>query len=189
MSPRGFTLVELMVAVALLAILSAVAVPSLRTFFVRNTLSGLGNEFTGSILRARSEAVSKNICTTMCLSDTVDAATPFCRQSGNDWQGGWLVFLNPSCDSDYGKNAQSNAVDASDMLFVRRPGHSDYKLVTNTNKRRIQFNAHGSNGMGSIEKYELDYTDHALAQQVGFNICLDKMGRTRSISAAAACSD
>jgi len=186
--PRGFTLVELMAATAILAILGTLAVPSLRSFMVRNTLSGLGNEFSGSILRARTEAVSRNICTTMCLSNTVDAATPFCKQSGKDWQVGWIVFLNPSCDSDYGKNAKSQAVAAADLLLVRRPGDADYHLLANTSTRRIQFNARGNNGMGSIDRFDLTYADDVMTAQSGFRICLDKMGRTRSIPATATCS-
>ena len=178
-----------MVTVALLALLGTLAAPSLRSFVVRNNLSSLGTEFTGSLLRARNEAVTKNICTTMCLSDTVDAAVPFCKQSGNDWQAGWMVFLNPSCDAGYGKNATTQAVAAADLVLVRKTGSSDYMLTTDTGKRRIQFNARGNSGMGSMEMYELDYVDHALALKLGFNICLDKMGRTRSISASATCSD
>lgn len=184
---RGFTLIELMVTVAIVAILVALAAPSLQTFIVRNKFSSIGNEFSGSVLRARNEAVSKNICTIMCMSDTVDDATPFCKQSGQDWQVGWIVFMNSTCDPDYGKDAGTNKIDPADMLVARRPANPDYTLMAQSNTRKIQFNARGNSGMGALESFNLDYTNSQLALQYAFNICFDKMGRTRSIPGTSTC--
>ena len=185
----GFSLLELLVTVAIVAILAAFAAPSLRTFIVRNTFSNIGNEFSGSILRARNEAVSKNICVTMCVSDTVDNAKPFCKQAGQDWQVGWIVFMNPSCDLNYGKDATSNAVTAPNMILVRRAGNPDYTLMAQSSTRRIQFNARGNSGSGALESFNLDYVNTPLALQYAFNICLDKMGRTRSIPSTSTCNN
>ncbi len=185
---RGFTLLELMVTIAIVALLGALAIPSLKSFFVRNTFANISNEFQGSILRARNEAVSKNICTTMCMSDTVDAAVPFCKQPDQDWQVGWIVFLNPACDANYGTNAGTNAIAAADMILVRRAGSSDYTLMAQKTTARMQFNARGNSGMGTLESFNLHYIiDNQLDLEYGFNICLDKMGRTRSIPGTKEC--
>ena len=176
-----------MVTVALLAVLVALAVPSIRSVIMRNSFSTIGNEFTGALMRARTEAVAKNICTTMCMSDTVDAATPFCKQTGSDWQVGWMVFLNPACNVDYGKNASTQAVAPGDLLILRGPGQADYQLKAATSTRRVNFNARGNSGMGAIDRFDLDHTDHDMAVKLGFNICLDVVGRTRTIPAATSC--
>ncbi|APW39031.1 hypothetical protein RD110_18955 [Rhodoferax koreense] len=184
----GFTLIELMVTVSVVAILGALAVPSLRGFFVRNAFSSIGNEFQGSLLRARNEAVSKNICATMCMSNTVDAAVPFCKQSGQDWQVGWIVFMNPSCDVDYGKNASTKAVAAADMILVRRAGNPDYALMAQSSTRKMMFNARGNVGLSTADRFDLTYTDTQLELKYGFNICLDTMGRSRSIPVTSTCT-
>jgi len=176
-----------MVTIALVAVLASLAAPSLRSFFVRNTLNNLGNEFMAGVLRARNEAVARNLCTTMCLSDTVDAAVPFCKQSGNDWQVGWIVFLNPGCEADYGKNAAANAISADDIVVVRSAANRDYQLVSSRPTRRIQFTSRGSNGMGSIDRFDAKHVSEVMTLRYGTRICLDQMGRTRPIPVAETC--
>lgn len=193
---RGFTVIELMVTVALVAILAALAVPSLRAFIVRNNFSSMGNEFSGSILRARNEAVSKNMCVTMCMSSTVDTTTgngPVCLTNGQDWQVGWIVFLNPECNTTINRPQETNASGTlvnkpENMLLVRRTGNADYTLMSQSTTRKIQFNPRGNSNLGAAGRFDLVYTDNQLSNAYGFSICLDALGRTRSVPAAVVCN-
>ena len=56
---RGFTLVELMVGLAVLAVLVSVTVPSLSGIFNRMRLTGVANELAFDLQYARSEAVRR----------------------------------------------------------------------------------------------------------------------------------
>ena len=188
---RGFTMIELMVALTILAILASLAVPSLQVFFVRNNFANIGNEFSGSLLRARNEAVSKNMCTTMCMSDTVDNATPFCKQNTQDWQVGWIVFLNANCDSNYGKDAATpgNAVAAQDMILVRRVGNTNYTVMAQSNTRRIDFDARGKAGLGTADRFDIHYlADNNLDTTYGISICFDALGRARPTPGLSDCN-
>jgi type IV fimbrial biogenesis protein FimT len=65
---RGFTLVELMLAIAIFAILLAIAVPSFRDASLGSRLSSIANNMIASAQLARSEAIKRNAVITLCAS-------------------------------------------------------------------------------------------------------------------------
>jgi len=104
----GFTLLELMITMAIAAILLTVAVPSFQTTIGNNRLATQTNTLVTDINIARSEAVKRGTGILLCSSANPNAATPTCTGAGNAWTGGWLVFV----DAD-----GSNAFDAGDTLI------------------------------------------------------------------------
>lgn len=83
----GFSLIELMVTVAVLAVVLAVAYPSFTGLINSNRLTGNANEMVAAIQLARSEAVTRNVSVVLCRSD--DATT--CA-TGAAWNG-WITLL------------------------------------------------------------------------------------------------
>lgn len=65
---RGFTLIELIVTVGIVAVLVAVAVPSFRSTILSNRLSTSANEYVAALNQARLEAVRRNLNTIVCGS-------------------------------------------------------------------------------------------------------------------------
>lgn len=84
---RGFTLVEMMVAIAILAVLAMLAVPSYREASLSSQLSAVANELLASVQLARSEAIKRNRVVRLCTS--VNGTT--CAGTG-DWSQGWIVL-------------------------------------------------------------------------------------------------
>lgn len=84
---RGFTLVELMVTIAVMAILLAIAVPSFTDAVLGSKLSSYANNFVASAHLARSEAIKRNAAVTLCAS----ADGTSCATAGG-WQQGWIVL-------------------------------------------------------------------------------------------------
>lgn len=178
---RGFTLIELLVTLAVAAVLASLAAPSIRDFIVRSKMTNIGNEFAGSVLRARNEAVNRNICVTLCMKD---ASNLKCTDNGTDWQAGWIGFLNPGCDGSLDAPADA----ATDMLLIHERGGADYQLITQGPTRKMMFNARGSPGTGSAGLFKLLHTDTSLSDKFGYNICMDGLGRTRTLPTLDTCS-
>ena len=91
---HGFTLVELIITMAIAAILMTVAVPSFTTTIKNNRLVTQANLLVASIGLARSEAVKLGRTATVCVSS--DQAT--CTGETN-WSLGWMVWVDADGDN------------------------------------------------------------------------------------------
>lgn len=85
----GFTLIELMVTLAVAAIALGIAIPSFNQTMRNNSSSALGSELAGALNYARSEAVKRAKRVSICASN--DGATCL---AANNWKEGWLVFID-----------------------------------------------------------------------------------------------
>lgn len=92
---NGFTLVELLVTLAIAAVLATMAAPMLSGFLARSQMNAVANDFTGALQMARMEAVSRNLCVAVCRRATSGAAQ--CAGADGPWTSGWLVYDSPSC--------------------------------------------------------------------------------------------
>lgn len=174
----GFTLIELMVVIALVAILVSLAAPSFQDFVIRNRSAAMANDFVGTVLRARNEAVSRNTCVVVCRS-TFANNPPQCA-AGTDWQPGWVVFVDNTC------SAPNVAANADDVILTAGPFRADYSLVaTGANTDRIMFAGTGYARAGDAQGFDLRY--QATTRPSNRRICLSVMGRTRITTFGAAC--
>lgn len=82
---RGFTLIELMVTIAVMAILMAIAVPSFNEVALHSKLNSVSNNFVASAHLARSEAIKRNGTVTLCASSDGSSCT-------GAWKDGWVVL-------------------------------------------------------------------------------------------------
>lgn len=95
---KAFTLIELMVAVAITAVLFALAAPNFKEQIVNNKTAALAEDLTTRINQARYEAVKRAKRVTVCASSNSTSATPTC--SGT-WIDGYIVFEDKaSSDGD-----------------------------------------------------------------------------------------
>ena len=91
---RGFTLIELAVVLAIVAILLHVAAPGLSRVVAARALAAQSSEFMAALRFARAAALQRGAAVTMCAS-AAGTPSPACRGSrATDWRAGWIVFAD-----------------------------------------------------------------------------------------------
>lgn len=100
---RGFTLMELMIALAVAAIILTLAVPNFSRFRLNNRLSNAANDALSVITRARTDAIKRQISVSLCASTVPNAAAPTCSDGAIE---GLISFidLNNNCLRDSGED-------------------------------------------------------------------------------------
>jgi type IV fimbrial biogenesis protein FimT len=86
---NGFSLIELMVVLAVISILMSIGVPSFRTLMADNQITNSSNELLYALQIARTEAVKRNSMVSLCPSS--DQST--CTGNGS-WHVGWIIFID-----------------------------------------------------------------------------------------------
>ena len=130
----GFTLLELMVVLAIVAILTTMAVPPFSRMLQSNTMSSTVNSFLADMRFSRSEAMRRGGGVVMCRSDAPEAPVPACGSgagvSGNGWASGWIVYLDGNNDG---------VVSAGDLLRVQPPVTSMNSIMEAGSSSSTQF--------------------------------------------------
>jgi type IV fimbrial biogenesis protein FimT len=110
---RGFTVVELMIVMVILAILGAVAMPNLDKALTNQRLRNAATDFVSALLLARSEAIKRGV------DVQVAPLTPA------DWTSGWRVVSVPDNEQVERTESLGHWVDveyAPDTIVYQRSG-------------------------------------------------------------------
>ncbi|CAD5379882.1 Type II secretion system protein GspH [Pseudomonas sp. OF001] len=86
-SRNGFSLIELMVVIAIIAIIAGIGIPSFRSITLDSRLNSTANQFLGALLLARSEAITQRTSIRVCAAN---ADNKTCATQ-TDWTNGTLL--------------------------------------------------------------------------------------------------
>jgi len=84
---KGFTMIELLIALAIAGILAAIAMPAFQNFIKDNRLKTRTSLMISHLQLARSESAKQKSRVTVCTSSNGTTCTP-----GTDWDNGWIVW-------------------------------------------------------------------------------------------------
>lgn len=141
-SSTGYTLLELVISTALLAILLQVAIPEMSQLLSNWQRDKATRSITDHLALARSEAIRWSRRVVMCNSLDGHSCAP---GSIKDWKSGWLVFQDLDNNGQFG---------AADKLIVLSQGETGVQSIRgNALIQRFVFMPTGmmASGMGTLE--------------------------------------
>ena len=132
----GFTLFELMVTLAIAAILLTLSLPSFTRLIQSTHMSSSVNTFLADMRYARSEAIRRGGWVVMCRSNNPEAALPTCVSPidsvGNGWVSGWIIFHG--VDSDDG-----GVTTTQTLLRMQSPNTALNSILESTGNSSTKF--------------------------------------------------
>ncbi len=93
---KGFTLLELMAALLVLAVLLGIGVPSFNSISESAKIRSVTHDLKTAVQLARSEAITRRQIAIACRSNATQTACDF----NSDWSSGWLVLLQNGADPE-----------------------------------------------------------------------------------------
>ncbi len=117
----GFTLYELMIALAIGSIIVVLGVPSFQGVMNNQRMTSATNEMVMSLNLAKSEAIKRVVYVSVCKSSNGVS----CGAAGTSWDDGWIVFTNATV-------ANLGSVDAGDEILRIYPALRDSLSLTPT---------------------------------------------------------
>jgi type IV fimbrial biogenesis protein FimT len=144
---RGMTLIELLVAMAVLGILASVAAPNMSSFVAGRRVEDVARRIAEDMALARNEAVKRNAAVLLC----VDVSVTSCNAAAvaADWAKGWRV-----CYDANGDNACDASVTSDANPIRVQPAINAAVNVTGP-LTRVRFNPNGTVTATAFTRFEV----------------------------------
>ncbi len=124
----GLTLIELMVAIAIVAIIGSIGVPSFRQAMQAQQTESQREALLNSITTARQTAQQHSLPVLLCPSTNASS----CSSSSSDWSKGWLAYVDAN---------RNNKLDGSETIISAHQYQGAVKVISNV--LNMTFRANG----------------------------------------------
>jgi type IV fimbrial biogenesis protein FimT len=112
---RGFSLIEVMVAIAILGVLISIAMPSFTATIRRYRAEAIRDDLTASLQIARSEAIRRGLSNTITITRTPASGTCTADTAvAGQWSCGWQIFIDANNNNVFDDGA-ANLIQQSEV--------------------------------------------------------------------------
>lgn len=167
---NGFTLIELIIALSIISILSAYAIPSYQTFKQNQTMTQELNRLSSSINFARNQSILMGHHVILCATETYSSC-----DGSSQWSTGWMVFAD--------KNRNRNYDPSDTMLLNENKMDNALNAISSIHRQKIRFN---STGFAPGTNLTIRFCDER-GTESGKAIVVSNVGRPRVLQNINSC--
>ena len=173
----GFTAIELLIVITILAVLTAMAVPSFGPMIERWRTNQAVNNITSTIYVARSEAIKRGgRVSVRKIANGTDGCS--FASTNQEWSCGWIIFVDTDDDGN---------LDAGEEILQTFPMPTSVDIMNSNNLASLRFDRWGrANDMNAVG-FAIVPRAGGVASPAATAVCFSSGGRVRVDKGSVTC--
>ena len=134
----GFTLIELMVTIALMALFAVFAIPAMNGFVEKQRVNSTLSNYTNALTFARNEAIRQNLPVVVCGAQISSAGQlSGCAPAGTNWSEGIFLFGDVNKNQTYQSTGAITDVNIRVVQSPNRSGSTDKVTISSATRTAV----------------------------------------------------
>ena len=173
----GFTAIELLIVITILAVLTAMAVPSFGPMIERWRTNQAVNNITSTIYVARSEAIKRGgRVSVRKMANGTDGCS--FASTNQEWSCGWIIFV----DADENGN-----LDAGEEILQSFQMPTSVNVMNNNSAASFRFDRWGRTNNINAASFAIVPRAGGVASPAATAVCFSSGGRVRVVKESVTC--
>jgi type IV fimbrial biogenesis protein FimT len=175
---KGFTMLEMLIALAILGILATLALPGFMETLGAGGVSGSTRSFSNALALARSEAITRNTTINVCPANTTMSDC-----AASSWSNGWIVFEDNNEDATGATGSIDSGDTTADVILQVFMPSSDTVVTGSSDLLGYSSRGFGDSATTQTFKFCPRNNDSSRARSIEVLVT----GSTRLVSTGLAC--